>query len=111
MDAHAAYRHIIENVLQAYTHIPYAYGDLQTEAIFDREADRYVLVTIGWDNGMRVYSVLAHVDLRDDKVWVQHDNTEAGIATELTMAGIPKQQIVLGFRPPDVRQFTEYAVA
>lgn len=106
-----AYRTIVEDVLREYTRIPYAYGDMQTEAIFDREEDHYVLVTVGWDDELRVHSVLAHVDIRGDKVWVEQDNTEGGIATELTAAGIPKQQIVLGFRPPEVRQYTEYAAA
>lgn len=105
------YRNIIEKVLRDYTQIPYAYGDLQTETVFDREQDRYMVVTIGWDNGLRVHSVLAHIDLRGEKVWVQHDNTEVGIATELAAAGIPKAHIVLGFRPPEVRPYTEYASA
>jgi XisI protein len=111
MATHDAYRRIIEATLRAYTAIPYAYGDLQTETIIDREQDRYLLITVGWDNGQRVYSVLAHIDVRDDKIWIQQDNTEVGVATELAQAGIPKQHIVLGFRPPNVRQYTEYAVA
>jgi hypothetical protein len=36
---------------------------------------------------------------------------EVGIATELVEAGVPKEQIVLGFRPPEMRQYTEFAVA
>jgi hypothetical protein len=33
------------------------------------------------------------------------------MARELMEAGIPQDQIVLAFRPPDVRQHTEFAVA
>jgi hypothetical protein len=106
-----SHRTIVEDVLREYTRIPYAYGDLQTEAIFDREQDRYLLVTVGWDDQLRVHSVLVHVNIRGDKIWIEQDNTEDGIATELAAAGIPKQQIVLGFRPPEVRPYTEYAVA
>ena len=36
---------------------------------------------------------------------------EDGVASELDQAGIPKLRIVLVFRPPEVRQHTEYAVA
>lgn len=111
MAAQDTYRAIIAQVLREYTRIPYAYGDLQTEAVFDRDQDRYILVMVGWNNGLRVYSVLTHIDLRDDQVWIQHDNTEDGIATELTQAGIPKNHIVLGFRPPEVRPYTDYATA
>lgn len=111
MDSHATYRQIIERCLLEYTRIPYAYGDLQSEVIFDHEHDRYLLVTVGWDNGMRVHVCLVHIDLLDGKVWIQRDATEAGIASELVQAGIPKDRIVLGFRPPEVRPYTEYAVA
>ena len=37
--------------------------------------------------------------------------TEAGIATELMRLGIPSNEIVLAFQPPEVRQFTEFAIA
>ena len=35
--------------------------------------------------------------------------TEEGIATDLLEAGVPKEDIVLAFQPPDVRRFTEFA--
>jgi hypothetical protein len=44
-------------------------------------------------------------------VWIQRDDTEDGIAYELEDAGIPKTSIVLGFKQPEVRQYTDYAVA
>ncbi|GAK56474.1 FdxN element excision controlling factor protein like [Candidatus Vecturithrix granuli] len=41
---------------------------------------------------------------------VQYDGTEDGVAAELVAAGIPHNAIVLGFRPPEVRPFTGFAV-
>ena len=105
------YRHIIATVLSEYTRIPYAYGDLQCKAVFDRKNDHYLLVTLGWDNGIRVYSVLVHIDLMDGKVWIQQDNTEEGVATELVQAGIPSDCIVLGFQPAELRKYTAFAAA
>ncbi|MGH9753755.1 MAG: element excision factor XisI family protein, partial [Blastocatellia bacterium] len=77
-----AYRHIIEETLLEYTRIPYAYGDIQTEAVFDRANDRYLLVNVGWDRGQRVHGSLVHIDIIDDKIWIQRDGTEEGIAKE-----------------------------
>ncbi len=37
--------------------------------------------------------------------------TEAGIATELVAAGVPKDRIVLGFYPLALREMGEFAVA
>ncbi|MFO1433003.1 MAG: XisI protein [Candidatus Competibacteraceae bacterium] len=111
MAALDTYRAIIANVLNGYTQIPYAYGDLQCKAVFDRENDHYLLVTLGWDNGLRVYSVLVHIDLINGKVWIQQDNTEDGVATELAQAGIPNDHIVLGFQAPELRKYTAFAAA
>lgn len=39
------------------------------------------------------------------------DGTEDGIAPELIQSGIPKEDIVLGFHEPSIRQYTGFAVA
>jgi hypothetical protein len=104
-------RHLLESILLPYTKIPYAHGNLHSEAIFDRDRDRYVLLTTGWERGKRVHSCLVHVDLIDGKFWIQLDGTEHGIATELEAAGVPRERIVLGFKPVELRRFTDYAFA
>lgn len=42
---------------------------------------------------------------------MQRGGTEDGIANELVEAGIPKEEIVLGFHEPGVRKYTGFAVA
>ena len=111
MDPLSTYRQAVEQVLAAYTKIPYAHGDLRCEALFDREHDRYALITLGWSAGKRVHFLLVHIDIVGGKVWIEKDNTEDGVASELVQAGIPKSQIVLAFHSPAVRKHTEYAVA
>jgi hypothetical protein len=111
MDTSDTDRQIIETVLTEYTLIPYAHGDIQTEAVFDRANDRYLLVNVGWDDRRRVHGSLVHIDIINGKLWIQRDGTEHGIAKELVRAGIPKEHIVLAFRPAEVRRHTEYAVA
>jgi hypothetical protein len=51
-----------------------------------------------------------HVDIIDGKIWVQHDRTEDAIAEQLVAKGVPKQDIVLVYHAPHVRQYTEFAV-
>lgn len=111
MDTVTHYRQVIQDVLLAYTKIPYAYGTLQCIPLFDAERDRYALITLGWHGAKRVHGCLVHVELIDEKVWIQRDDTESGIAYDFVRAGIPKNHIVLGFQEPQVRQFTEYATA
>jgi XisI protein len=105
------YRRLIETILEEHTRIPYAYGDIQQEVVFDRIRDRYLVMNVGWDQGKRVHGSLIHVDIIAGKIWVQRDGTEDGIAAQLLEAGIPKDRIVLGFRAPEVRRDTGFAVA
>ena len=105
------YRETIEAILNEYTKIPYAYGDIQTEAVFDRQRDRYLLVNTGWDQGRRVHGCLVHVDLINGKFWIQRDGTEHGIAKELVAAGVDREHIVLAFKPMEIRRHTDYAFA
>ena len=54
---------------------------------------------------------MLHLDIRDGKIWIQHDGTYDGIANALVEAGIPRDRIVLAFKPPDIRQYTGFAVS
>ena len=106
------YRQIIEKILQEYAEFFDTDRQVQVELILDEKRDRYLLVETGWQNGYRIYGTLLHIDLVDQKLWIQHDGTEDGIADELLVtAGIPKGHIVLAFKPPETRQHTEFAVA
>jgi hypothetical protein len=78
--------------------------------LFDRENDSYLLITVGWDGAKRINSCLVHLDIIDGKIWVQRDNTEDGVTYQLEAAGVPKDKIMLGFHPEDVREHTGYAV-
>jgi hypothetical protein len=48
-----------------------------------------------------------HIDIRDGKIWIFHNTTEHDLAAE----GVPKEDIVLGLYPPEMRQFTEFAIS
>lgn len=110
MDTLGTYRQIVERILTEYASVPYAYGDIQTQTVFDRQNDHYLLVNVGWDT-RRVHGCLVHVDIINGKFWIQRDGTEHGIANEIVNAGVPKDQIVLGFRSADIRKQTEFAEA
>lgn len=105
------YHQIIKNILTEYANIPYHYGDLKQELIISEDQNHYLLITHGWENGVRVHGCVTHLEIINDKIWIHRDGLEDGIANDLVRAGIPKSQIVLGFNPPDVSSYTEFAVS
>lgn len=111
MDTLSRYRSIIEQVLLAHTKIPSSVGDVEFQTVFDHGKNHYLLVQVGWGRQKRIYGTLAHIDLADGKVWIQHDGTAEGLVNQLRDAGVPAEHIVLGYRIPEVRKHTGYAVA
>jgi hypothetical protein len=105
------YAAIIKQILLNYAQYKPVYGDIETSVSFDDEHGNYALLQAGWDGDDYLHGAVAHIRLRDGKIWIHYDGTEAGIATELVEAGVPKKAIVLGFRHPKIRAFTEFAAA
>ena len=105
------YRDIVEKILQDYADFLDGDDDVEVELVFDRSRDRYLLVEAGWQNGYRIYGTLLHVNIVEGRLWIQHDGTEDGIAGELVEAGIPKQDIVLGYRSSEGRKLTGFAIS
>jgi hypothetical protein len=102
------YRELIQTVIKS--HADYnSDSDTELQLIFDTERDHYQLLHLGWENLRRVYGCIIHVDIKNGKIWIQRDGTEVGVANELVAAGVPKQDIVLGFHAPYKRKFTEFA--
>src|SRR5687767_13307298 len=102
---------IVEAVLQRHAAIPYAYGQIETLPVFDHERRRYLLMDAGWLNEQRYHGCLAHVAIRDGKVWIEYDGLEDGIASALIAAGIAPERIVLGYQRPDLRAHADTAAA
>jgi hypothetical protein len=107
----AQYRQIIEKTFQDYADFLDTDRQIQIELVLDQTRNRYLLVETGWQNGYRIYGTLLHIDIIDQKIWIQHDGTEDGIADELVGAGIPQNQIILAFKSPEIRPYTGFAVA
>ena len=111
MDNLEKYRQIIRQTLTPYVKISYSNVQVRNRAAFDRETDQYLIISEGWNKQEHLHSCLIHGSNINNKIWIQCDNTEDGIANELVAAGIPKSDIVLAFHPPDIRKFTDFAVS
>jgi hypothetical protein len=112
MDTRLKYQDIIKIVLQNHANyratLPDGYTSL---VVFDDERGHYLVLDLGWSGSKYLHATPIHLSLVVDKVWIQCDETEEGVATDLIEAGIPKEDIVLGFRYPKVREYTGFAIA
>lgn len=104
------YRELVKQLLTQYLSYQNNEDSIEMEAVFDEKSDRYLLLHVGWRDEERIHGCPIHIDIKDEKIWIQRDFTEAGLAQELVELGVPKTDIVLAFRSPFVRQFTGFAI-
>ena len=109
MDTLTYYRHHIQRLLDEYGTYKPSYGEVEVEQIVDLIHDHYQLMTVGWNGQQRIHGCLVHIDIKNGKIWIQHDGTEEGIANRLVEVGVPKEDIVLAFHAPFKRRFTDFA--
>lgn len=111
MDKLKKYQQAILDILNEYAKIKYANVDGGNQLIADRENHRYQVVTIGWEDDRFVHDCPIHLDILDGKIWVQKNMTEWEIGEMLQARGVPKSDIVIGFLSPQMREYSDYAVA
>ncbi len=104
------YRDYVRQMIDKYARYKPSYGEMKVEKIVDTKTDRYLIVHVGWNQQRRIYGTVIHIDIEDEKIWIQWNGTESDLAEELVEMGVPKQDIGIGFHSPYMRQFTEYAM-
>lgn len=109
MDKVKLYKSIVRNLVQEIGNMANpSLKDIETETILDDEKGHYLLFSVGWHKLQWYYGSFLHIDVKPDgKVWLQHDGTDLIIAQELVDRGIPKHDIVLGFKSPVEREWVE----
>jgi len=105
MDKLNNYRQIIKSILTEYDHLANrsARKKYQTCLIFDEVHDHYLWMSIDWVNQKRINNTHVHVRIKNDKVYIEEDWTEDGIASELLTEGIPKSDKVQDLHTPKDR--------
>lgn len=111
MDKLEKYRGLIRQILTEYVEFSGSDKSTETVPVFDSEHDRYLLMEIGRENGKRIHFCLVNLEIKNDKIWIHYDGTEANFGQQLIDKGVPKTDIVPAFMSPEMRKFTEYAVA
>ncbi len=105
------YEQVIKALLTRWAAIPNLEPGIRDRLLFDETNHRYAVISEGWNGRERIHHIILDLEISGGKVWIHADNTDIVAAQELEAQGIPKSDIVLGFRAPSVRAETEYAAA
>jgi muramidase (phage lysozyme) len=105
------YRKLIMEALSAHADVPEDNLQIKIVTVFDTHSDRYQLLRTGWNGSKHIFNPILHIDIIEDKVWIQINKTDIEIGEELAFVGIPKSNIVLGLMPPHLRAYNpEYCI-
>jgi XisI protein len=94
----------LENYSKGYNN---SVDGLDTQLIVDPRGHHYQLLRVGWHDKKFVHFCVFHFDIKDNKIWVQVNETEEQIVDELVRRGISVVDIVLGFQPEYQRNASE----
>jgi hypothetical protein len=99
---------IVMSVLEEYAKRSDPSNGIEAKTVFDTQHHRYQLIKHGWQGTKRYFYNVVYIDIKNNLIWVQDDNTEIGVANLLLEQGVTKDLIVLGFQPPAYRKYTEF---
>lgn len=69
------YRNYVKQVITEYAQLGSAKDEIEQQLIFDTFGDHYQLMYVGWKNRKRQHGCVLHLDIKDQKIWIQHDGT------------------------------------
>lgn len=95
---------VVQSLIQEYADFFNNANDnphIKYECITDTMHQHFQIVKIGWRGQHRVYGIIFHIDVIEDKIWIQQNNSEFDIFEEFIESGITKHEIVLGYIMPE----------
>ena len=82
--------------------------DTRIRLCFDDERKIYLVMRVGWfQQYKRIHRCLVHIEIVDETVVIETNNTEDSIDKDLIALGVPEENISLGFVPADFRAYAE----
>jgi hypothetical protein len=101
-------RQSIRDLLTSYDADERQKNERESQLIFDRDRDHYLWLYLGWNGYQRIYFTIIHFDIKNGKVWLQHNATDLDPAAALVKMGVERQDIILGLQPPYKSPYTDY---
>ncbi len=101
------YQTCIKTLLTEYLSL--STDDMPISLSFDDERMCYLVIRVGWlQRYTRIHRCLIHLEIADDTIIIQANNTEDELIPELVRMGIPRRAIRNGAVPDDFWAYAEH---
>ncbi|RUT01353.1 hypothetical protein DSM106972_069040 [Dulcicalothrix desertica PCC 7102] len=70
------YREAIQKMLAEYAERDSDEEEVELQKVFDTKHDHYQLIYVGWDNRKRIFGLVMHLDIKNEKIWIQWNGTQ-----------------------------------
>ncbi|KGE88573.1 MAG: XisI protein [Phaeodactylibacter xiamenensis] len=112
MDKIARYSHYITTLLNRYAQEPVANQEgVGYQVVYDLKSHHYLLLRLGWTEDAYIHYCTIHLDIIDEKIWLQQNNSDLLIADELVGMGVDRNDIIMGTDPAYIRNPSDFAAA
>ena len=94
MDKIEKYRKVLQDLMLSYTQYKPSHGQIDSIAVCDTVRDEYLLLAVGWDRPGRVHDIIVHARIKNEKIIIEWDGIETGVAQDMINAGVAEEDIV-----------------
>ena len=98
MDKKQWHKQLIREIYEENIAMPFSNRELKLQAVYDEIGDHYLIMVFGIHNDDWRHYCIAHIDLIDEKIVIQHDSVGYSIAQELYDRGVPDADMVLAYQ-------------
>jgi hypothetical protein len=100
MDKIKKYKKTVQEILELLaTRIPANAPTLKKHLVIDDIKNEYILVSLGRHKDKYNYNVIAHLEIKDNKIFIHEESIDPSIFERLTDKGVPEKDILPVYLP------------
>jgi XisI protein len=100
MDKIKKYSKTVREILEVLaTRIPVNAPTLKKHLVIDDNKNEYILVSLGRHKDKYNYTILAHLEIKNGKIFIHEESVDPSIFERLTDKGIPESDILPVYLP------------
>lgn len=104
MDSLTHFRQKIQKILSEFADKwQHSANTLKVITLFDKEQDHYQVLQMGWEKGQFVFSCMIHIDIIDERIWIQRNTTDTELIPLFVAEGISPSCFAIGFIPVNMQ--------